>query len=144
VTSVLSEMIWPIEARFSSAPLNAAVTLATVGETLLPMLPSVFSANRTADLWKPAGHPSLVDQVGDKVVAPLGGLKLRLPGSVPVTASAAAAVSSPAAAVRPSRLRITSDLTFASRRESRTTRVADIAANGMARMANSGRTRGKK
>jgi hypothetical protein len=141
---VLNEMIWPIGARFRSVPLNAVVTLATVGETLLPMLPSVFSAYRTADPWKPAGHPSVVDQVGDKVVAPLGGLKLRLPGSVPVTASAAAAVSSPAPAVTPSRLRVTSDLTFASRRESSTTRVADIAANGMAKTANSGRTNGEK
>jgi hypothetical protein len=120
------------------------VTLETVGETLVPMLPSVFSAYRTADVWKPAGHPSVVDQVGCKVARPLGGLKLRLPGSEPVTASAAAAVNSPAAAVRPSRLRTTSALTFASRRESRTTRVADIAADGMAKTANSGRTSGEK
>jgi hypothetical protein len=109
LTFVPSEISWPIFPR--SDPLNALVTLATVGETLLPMLPSAFSAYMTADTWKPAGHPSLVDQVGDNVVAPLGGLKLRLPGSVPVTASAAVAVSSQAPAVRPSAPRSTSHLT---------------------------------
>jgi hypothetical protein len=144
VTFVPMEMIWPIGVLSSSPPLNAVVTLATVAEALVPMLPSVLSAYRTADPWKLVGHPSVVDQVGDNVARPLDGLKRRLPGSEPVTASAAPAVSSPTPAVRPSRLRTTSALTFASRREPRTARVADIAAHGMAKTANSGRTSGEK
>jgi hypothetical protein len=142
LTFVPSAMIWPILPR--SDPLNALVTLVTVGEALVAMLPSAFSAYRTADTWKPAGHPFVVDQVGVKVVAPLGGWKLRLPGSVPVTASAAVAVSSPAPAVNPSAPRSTSHLTFASRRESRTGRITDIAAHDMAQTANSRRTSGEK
>src|SRR5215472_11843426 len=85
----------------SRVPLNGAVGLATVGESTLPMLPSVLSTYRTADVWKPVGHAVLVDQVGVRLEDPLAGLRVRLPGWAPTPAWADAAVSSAAPAVAP-------------------------------------------
>jgi|SRR5580700_6174049 hypothetical protein len=104
----------------SRVPPNLDVTgLATV-EMRLNRLPSLLNSSTTADPWTPLGHPSVVDHVGVELMGPLAGLSTRLPGSVPFAASADAAVSSPAPAVRPTTPRSTSHLTFASRRQSRT------------------------
>jgi hypothetical protein len=127
----------------SSVPLNGAVTLATVGEMLLAGSPAGVRMYSTADVWKAVGHGVVVDQVGVRLVAPLAGWRASWPGPLPVTACAAAAVNSPAPAVRPSTPRSTSHLTFASRREPPTTRITDIAAHDMAQTANSGRTSGE-
>jgi hypothetical protein len=104
----------------SRVPLNAPVRpMLTAGEMRLASVAPLNSAI-WADAWKLVGHPSVVDHVGFTVLAPLAGLRDRLPGSAPTLASADAAVSSPAPAARPSTARSTSHLTFASRSASRT------------------------
>jgi hypothetical protein len=85
-TLLPSETIEAIDAVFSSPPLNGAVTLGTVAEALLPMVPSVLSTNSTADVLKLAGHGVEVDQVGDVVDGPEAGEKVSCPGPLPVTA----------------------------------------------------------
>jgi len=87
----------------SSVPLNPAVRpWLTTGEMRLLNDPLVLKSAIWADTWKPAGQPSVVDHVGCSEVAPVAGLRLRLPTSEPLAANANPAVSRPTPAIMPS------------------------------------------
>ena len=86
----------------SSVPPNGAVRpLLTAGEMRLASVPSGLNSLTSAEAWKFFGQPSVVDHVGVRVVAPLAGVRIRLPGSEPLAASANPAVTSAAPVVMP-------------------------------------------
>jgi hypothetical protein len=70
-----------------SVPWNGAVRtwvlLFTTGETVVKVVPLDQTSSRTAELWYPDGHPTVVAQVGVLVVEPEVGLSATSPGSVP-------------------------------------------------------------
>src|SRR5215467_7230948 len=75
----------PVEIRAptlpTSDPPNGAVTAVCVPTPIwLPTEPFWFSANKTAEPWKPVGHAVVVDQVGVELLGPVAGLSWRLPG----------------------------------------------------------------
>src|SRR5215467_10112414 len=62
-------------------PPKGAVTAVCVPAPIwLPIDPFRFSAYKTADPCRPAGHAVTVDQVGMEVLGPVAGLRWRLPG----------------------------------------------------------------
>ncbi len=90
-----------------SVPLNGADVPFTTFEMLLVVLPLAWTSRKTAEPWNPDGHATLVDQVGLPLAAPLAGLSVTAPGSVPKPARAAGAAntpsSTPPAATAPTR-----------------------------------------
>src|SRR6516225_7379338 len=64
--------VWITEMDPSSVPLNGAVTLSVTPERL-KVVPSGLIARKIADPRNPAGHATLVDQVGVLFVGPLAG-----------------------------------------------------------------------
>ncbi len=138
----------------SRVPLNDSVRpLLTAGEMRLTSVPSDLNSDISADTWKPAGQPSVVDQVGVWVAAPLAGLRIRLPGFEPVAAIANPAVRSAAPLIMPATptsntarriLPAVRHLNFASRAALGTPSMTGIAADATAQAVNSGRTAGEE
>jgi len=84
-----SDSTLPTVSPGSSVPPKGVVTLATTGEIVDAMLPSVFSSSSTADPWKPDGHAFAVVHVGEIEVGPLVGLSTRAPSWLPNAGTAA-------------------------------------------------------
>jgi hypothetical protein len=101
VTPVMLSSCCTVPSSVEPAPNGAVRPLLITVEMRLRSVPSGLNSSTRADPWKPFGQPSVVDQVGVRVVAPLAGLRIRLPGSEPFAASASPAVTSPAPVVIP-------------------------------------------
>lgn len=67
---------------------SAAVPEPVTGEIRRAMLPLVLSSYSTAEPWKRRGQPVCVDHRGVSVTGPDAGVRLSLPGCVPVTVGA--------------------------------------------------------
>jgi hypothetical protein len=84
----------------SSVPLNGAFTL-LVNPEMLWVFPLGSTIRKTAEPWNPAGHATVVAQVGLRLVAPLAGFSATSPGSAPTWAWATPAPSTKPPTVAP-------------------------------------------